>query len=384
MNDTRINNLLKETNGVQGLVFKSPSHIGYLTNVLFPYPDQSPFNIGLVTSAGKAVLIIPAEWKGVAEDQNWSDDILYYTINEGSPSEAFCKAINKTIINLNLNGKAIAVDYPSWTVAEINRANILFQNSQWSDCDKTIRQLRMKKDQAEVDLLHQAAVIADRGIIGALNHAEGTIGNAEYTLVEFLERVRVHAIEFGSSGIGHLNVSMGKQGRVWFTPVRDFSLLENGNFLRVNYTHEFHGYWNLCNRTFFIGLPRYSDDSAYRLHQNLISLCLKELRAGIKISDFCSEVIRHAKALKVELFNESEFGHGIGLSEVEWPLLTIDNPESFQAGMVIVLDIISLGPNEELIQSTETILIEENGYQRLSDFRDWDDLYCIVGCRTTH
>ncbi len=177
---------------------------------------------------------------------------------------------------------------------------------------------------------------------------------------------------------------MGKQGRVWFTPVRDFSLLENGNFLRVNYTHEFHGYWNLCNRTFFIGLPRYSDDSAYRLHQNLISLCLKELRAGIKISDFCSEVIQHAKALKVELFNENEFGHGIGLSEVEWPLLTIDNPESFQAGMVIVLDIISLGPNEELIQSTETILIEENGYQRLSDFRDWDDLYCIVGCRTTH
>ncbi len=170
MNDTRINNLLKETNGVQGLVFKSPSHIGYLTNVLFPYPDQSPFNIGLVTSAGKAVLIIPAEWKGVAEDQNWSDDILYYTINEGSPSEAFCKAINKTIINLNLNGKAIAVDYPSWTVAEINRANILFQNSQWSDCDKTIRQLRMKKDQAEVDLLHQAAVIADRGILSEMQN----------------------------------------------------------------------------------------------------------------------------------------------------------------------------------------------------------------------
>ena len=223
------NNILKMIDSsckhISGCVIKLPSHISYLTDLFFPYPDFSPLSVALITVPEKdeSVLIVPIEWFDIVKDLKWEKRIVTYNINEGSPDTAFCNLICKCLSDLQVDTNNLAIDSPSWTVNEIKHISSKIKDFKWIDCDEILWRERMIKNEQEIDLLHKSARIADRGIIGALNHVEGTTGSSYYTLSEFLERVRVHAIEFGSYGIGHMNISHGAEGKALITPIRDFS-----------------------------------------------------------------------------------------------------------------------------------------------------------------
>ncbi len=386
MNQNVFLNIEKKLQHVSGYVIKQPSHVSYLTNVLFPYPENSPYSVALVAVPEKNefVLIVPIDWLDVAKDQKWKNSIISYNLNQGSPDQAFCDAIITCLTNLKIDSENLAIDFPSWTVSEMKRLSAKMNHLKWQDCDELLWRNRMIKSDQEIHLLHQSAQIADRGMIGALNHVEGTTMSSYYYLSEFLERVRVHAIEFGTCGVGHLNISQGAAGKSKITPVQDFSFVSEDNLIRIDYTSQYQGYWNVCSRMLFVGKPDEESEKAFDENQSLITYAQSMLKSGIAIGDFCKRIKEKADLSGISLFDETCFGHGLGLSETEWPLITIDNPESFEKGMVIVLDIQTYGPKGVIIHSTETYAITDRGYRKLSDFKEWNHLYRIDGCRSNH
>jgi Xaa-Pro aminopeptidase len=82
--------------------------------------------------------------------------------------------------------------------------------------------------------------------------------------------------------------------------------------------------------------------------------------------------------------NDEGLGHGVGMSENEMPFLTADNDEVLREGMVIALDVKTIGSKNEMIHSVDIYELTQNGNRKLSDFRDWDSLYLINGVRSTH
>ena len=53
-------------------------------------------------------------------------------------------------------------------------------------------------------------------------------------------------------------------------------------------------------------------------------------------------------------------------------------------GMVIALDIKTIGSKNEMIHSVDIYELTQDGNRKLSDFRNWDTLYRIDGVRSTH
>ena len=382
----RVESLLSGSGEFDAFITKSPADIAYLIGIIFPYPDQSPFSAALVASkdSNMYTLILPAEWECVLRSFTWKGKAKVYNINAGSPDQAFRSALKTVIEEMDIANKAVAIDYSGWTAGEIKYLKENYPELLISDLDPLMGKIREIKSADEIANIKTAAHIADRGMIGALNHVEGTLGNVEYTLAEFLERVRVHAIEFGANSIGHLNLSQGGLGHSWYTPIEDFSLAREGNSIRVDYSLSYNGCWTSCSRMFYAGKPDQKARKAYEANIRLKNFAASILKPGLSVSEFCEAVRMKAEEEEIELLYDDGLGHGVGMSEYEMPFLTEDNDEELKAGMVIALDVRTLGSKNEMIHSVDIYEVTQDGNIKLSDFRDWDTLYRINGVRSTH
>lgn len=382
----RVELLLSGNGEFDAFITKSPADISYLIGIIFPYPDQSPFSAALVASKDSDVytLILPVEWECVLKSFTWKGKTKTYSINDGSPEKAFRDALKTVIGSMQISGKKVAIDYSGWTVGEMRYLKENFPDMTICNLDKMLMEMREIKSPDEIENIKIAAHIADRGMIGALNHVEGTVGNVGYTNAEFLERVRVHAIEFGANCIGHLNLSTGPTGHSWYTPIDDLSLVRAGNTVRADYSVMYNGCWATCGRMFFTGKPGPKAADAYAENMLLKEFAVSILKPGIRVAEFFEAVCLKADEEGIELLSDDGLGHGVGMSEYEMPYLTEDNDEVLKTGMVIALDVKTIGSKNELIHSVDIYELTEDGNRKLSDFREWNTLYRIDGVRSTH
>ena len=383
----RVESLLSENGEFDAFITKSPADIAYLIGITFPYPSQSVFSAALVASRNNDVytLILPVEWECVLRCFTWKGQKKVYSINEGSPDQAFRKALKSVIDEMGIAEKKVAIDYSSWTIGEIRFLGENFPGMCIANLDPTLRSIREIKSPEEIANIQMAAHIADRGMIGALNHVEGTVGTVNYTLAEFLERVRVHAIEFGANAIGHLNIAQGRSGQSWITPLYDdLRFVKQDEVIRVDYTVAYEGCWTCCSRMFYTGKPDQKTKEAYADNMLLKDFAVSILKPGIRVTEFCEAVRLKAEDEDVELLFDEGLGHGVGMSEFEMPVLTADNDEVLRKGMVIALDIKTIGSKGEIIHSVDIYELTDNGNRKLSDFRDWNTMYLIDGIRSTH
>ena len=382
----RVETLLSTNSDFDAFVIKSPANIAYLIGITFPFPDQSPFSAALVGRRDNPdyTLIVPAEWESILKSFSWKGKTKVYTLNEGSPFEAFCKALCDVIEKNEICGEKAAVDYSVWTVAELSFLKENCPMMSIMDLDPVINQIREIKTEDEIECIHAAAQIADRGLIGALNHVEGTIGLGKCTLSEFLERVRANAIEFGANWIGYLNICQGRKGRSWYTPIYDLSFAKEGKSVRIDYTLTYKSYWTKCSRMFFAGKPDQKAIDAYAKNMLLKNFAVSILKPGVRVCDFCEALRLKAEEEEIDLLYDEGFGHGIGTSEYEMPILCRDNEEVLQAGMVIALDVKTIGSKDEIIHSIDIYCLTPDGNRNLSDFRSWDTMYLINGVQSVH
>ena len=381
----RVESLFASQENFKAFITKSPADIAYLIGITFPYPYQSPFSAALVAKKGSspATLILPVEWECVLKSFTWEGKAKTYSINDGSPEKGFRDALKSVIDELEICGEKVALDYSSWTVGEIRFLKESCPEMYIVDLDPIIEERREIKSEYEIENIQTAAHIADRGIIGALNHIEGTIGHSNCTLADFLEHVRIHAIEFGAHSVGHLNIAQGRSGNSWITPLYDdLILIKEGKTIRVDYTLCYNGCWVSCSRMFFTGKPGPNTAEAYAKNMALKSFAESMLKPGVRVSDLCEAVRTEAENRNIELLYEEGLGYGVGTSEYERPYLTADNNEVLKTGMVIALDVKTLGYKDELIHSVDIYELTHDGNRRLSDFRDWNTLYRINGFRS--
>jgi Xaa-Pro dipeptidase len=245
-----------------------------------------------------------------------------------------------------------------------------------------LRELRMVKTDAELVLLEEAARQADRTIVSALNHTEGTVDAVSYSLAEATERVRVHVGEFGGSTTGHVAGLQGVDTQHYYVPPR--GKLAEGNLVRYDLTNEYRGYWSSAGRTVSIGQPTDTQVQAYRDNLALKAAAIEMLRPGVVCQQVFFAVEKRAKREGIRFLAEAGIGHGVGTSEREAPYLAPHDATPLKPGIVLALDIVTYGPHEELIRSVDTYAIEEDGRRLLSWYRNWDRLYAVVGVTARH
>mgnify|MGYP000513659773 FL=1 len=233
-----------------------------------------------------------------------------------------------------------------------------------------------------------AIAVVITGIIGAINHMEGAHSGSAYrkgfyTVPEFIERVRIHAYEGGTSMSGNMAAVAGEAIGANYMPQRGF--LPSEGLCRIEYACCHGGYWGVTARMIHIGEdmdPRVRSACADNL--SLKMLALDMLRPGVACSDIHGAVVKEAAKRGIPLSSASGIGHGVGRGEIEGPYLAADDPTVLCENMVIALDVATLGPEGELLRSIDIYAVEKDGPRLLSWHRNWDMPYMITGFRSAH
>ena len=371
--------------GLDALVTFGADNFAYVTGIVLPFPQSFPERnaVAIVARDGSRSIVCPLEWRQVVEDQGWDGGLEAYDENDGLPPWSALDALGRALVSLGLGKGTVGLDRQRTTARVAQALAERWSGLAWQSGDDLLRELRQRKSAAEVARIEQAAREADLGIIGALNHMEGSLDGGGYTLSEFSERTRVHAYEEGSTGVGHVAAFTSATGSSAFAPQGPDKFVA-GDLARVDITSHSFGYWANLSRMFVLGDPTAAQLAAHGLNLELKALACDMLRPGRRCDDIFREVAARAERARAGLRTELGIGHGVGVSEREGPYLQAGDSTALESGMVVALEVNTDGPRGEIIRSKDIYEIRSDGPRLLSWYRNWDRLYHVFGYRSAH
>ncbi len=225
-----------------------------------------------------------------------------------------------------------------------------------------VESLRMIKTETEIEIVKKAAQIASETYKLLLKEIQK--GMSEKEVGECLEAI---LSEKGAKKLSFstILVSGGRTALPHGLP--SDKIINDGDFLTVDYGCLYNGYCSDMTRTLVIGHATEKQRNLYGIVYQAYQMALKMIRPGIR----CSEIVKTVD----DLFayhgyyreNVHGLGHGIGLSLHESPIITNDQPMKLEAGMVITIEPGLYIEGFGGVRIEDMILVKEDGYEVLTD-----------------
>lgn len=376
--------ILKKEIPCDSLLLTDIGNITYLTGVDFPLGYGTPSSpMALVfPPTGGGTLVCPFELTGAVRDQNPELHLLTYTGPSRAPGETVADTIAAVLRETGTEKATVGIDEHSMSLGLLLSLKKRIPGAQWLDGGSALSRLRAVKDPEEKDMLSLASEQLETGIVGALQHLEGSLSDTGYTAAEFCERIRVHVYENGGTAGGLATAPAGTGRTDWYALPRD--KFRAGELVRIEATSKYRGYWASSARMMVLGAASELQSRYYRENLRLKDLALLLLRPGAVSGEIFSAVKEEARKQAIPLRPEFGIGFGTGTSEREEPFLVGGGGTVLAEGMCVVLSVYTEGPEKELICSKDTYFIGSDDSICISRYRGNDDLYVVDGFRSAH
>ena len=359
-------------------------NFNYLSQTVLPFAEYYPERKAavLIPKEGTPTIVCPLDWSQALRDQGWKGELVIYDETEAVGQDALVKNLEQIMVSEQLDKSRISIDTARVTKGLMVDLSKSLPDVEWESVDPMTRDLRIIKTPGEVSRIEKVCKHADRGIIYALMHLEGSHENPGYSVAEFTERIRVHVNENGASGVGILNTAFGSDGQIYYTPQEGW--IKTGDLFRMDVSAHYLGYWTNIGRMGVTGRPTPEQKAAYSENLQLKEKALEMLKPGVACNEVYAHVAQSAEKQAIGFWKDVGIGHGVGASHHEPPYLNLSCSTELKLGMVIALDIYTYGPRKELIHSKDLYEITEEGNRKLSWYRAWSELYKTTGFRSTH
>lgn len=228
-------------------------------------------------------------------------------------------------------------------------------------CDKILRELRIVKDNTELESIRKAASIADNAFqhICTFIKAGMTENDISIELEYFIKKNGASGLSFPSI------VASGSRSSLPHGEPTD-KVIKNGEFLTLDFGCMCRAYCSDMTRTVVIGK---ADDKMKQIYDVVLTAQLSALEA-IKPGKTCSEVDAVARDY-IESKGYGEYfghglGHGVGREIHEMPYINSKGVNSLKAGMVITDEPGIYIPNYGGVRIEDLVFVTEEGYEVVS------------------
>jgi Xaa-Pro aminopeptidase len=227
--------------------------------------------------------------------------------------------------------------------------------------ESIVEELRMIKDQSEVEKIKKAVEIADQGFQFLINFIEPGKREKEVALeLEFF--MKRHG---GEANAFDFIVASGKRGALPHGVASD-KKIEIGDLVTIDFGTVYQGYHSDITRTIAVGEP----DNKLRDIYELVLTAQKKVIAEIKAGMSCFDADKIARDFIAKAGYKDNFGHGlghgIGLEIHEGPRISYTSEDSLKPGMVVTdepgIYISGLGG----VRIEDDLLITESGCEVLN------------------
>ncbi len=221
--------------------------------------------------------------------------------------------------------------------------------------------LRVRKDPSEIDSIRKAAAIADEAFSHMLGYIKPGMTENEVALeLEFFMRKK------GASGNSFESiVASGVRSSLPHGTASE-KIIENGEFLTLDFGCVYNGYCSDMTRTVFIGKATEKHKRIYDIVLRAQTEALNAIKPGVtgkSVDSTAREIIK--KEGYGEYFGHG-LGHGVGLAVHEEPRLSILGETILEPGMVVTDEPGIYIPDFGGVRIEDLVLVTEKGAETLS------------------
>ncbi|TYR81272.1 aminopeptidase P family protein [Priestia megaterium] len=335
----------------------STENVFYLTN-FYTNPHERLLGLFVFQNADP-ILVCPSMEVGQARDAGWAFEIIGYEDHE-NPWEFIQGSLHKRDLS---TVKHIAVEKELLSYARAEELMKLYPDAALVAAEEKLNQLRVVKDEAEIEILKRAAALADYGVeVGVAALKEGVTEMDVLAKIEYeLKRKGIREMSFSTmvlfgekAGEAHGNPGLRK--------------LKEGDFVLFDLGVVLDGYCSDITRTVVYKSVNEKQKHIYETVQRAQQAALDASKAGTRIGDL--DLIAR-NLIKKEGYGEffpHRLGHGLGISVHEFPSMSQANNDLLQEGMVYTIEPGVYIPEVGGVRIEDDVVITKDGYETLTKY----------------
>jgi Xaa-Pro dipeptidase len=339
--------------GLAGLIAVSSfqerqGHVAYLTNHHIAFPNGMSH-----TGLGYAAALVPAEGKAALVAPLGYDAEKIAGIERIYSGPNWVKGVLAAIKDMKLESQKIGIS--GMDVLPVEYYSGLTQampKTAFETADSVVESQRVVKDHREIELLRNAARVADAALQAGL-----TMAGEGATPLEIETAVRAAAMRSGADLVAHVRVSTGESVSAYRWPMVARQPLERGDwiFLEVTGWRDYYGFD--ASRVALVGKPS-EEQKEYLTHLvEATQWMIDELKPGREFRFTSTE--SRGRMIR-------PMAHGIGLEIFENPWLVVDREFVLSPGMVLCVEPVVASKQFGEMAIKEMILITDTGTEILT------------------
>ncbi|MED0656105.1 M24 family metallopeptidase [Anoxybacillus ayderensis] len=322
---SKLQQKLKEKNGSWAFItstanvfyfsgFYSNPHERLLAVVIFP--DDEPF------------LICPEMDANQAKQAGWAYTIVSYD-DVHHPWHMLRDELNRR----NVQTERIGIEASHMTVSRLEQLQSYFSHASFFDLTDTLHELRMTKDEKELQTLRQAAELADFGVdVGVRALKEGKTELDIIATIEYeLKKRGVRAMAFDTMVLTGTN-SAHPHG------VPGMNRIQPGDFVLFDLGVVLDGYCSDITRTVVFGKPTEQQKRIYDVVLQAQQEAIHACQIGASIGSVDKAARSRIEQEGYGAYFPHRIGHGLGIDVHEYPSMNATNAMPLQAGMVFTIE----------------------------------------------
>lgn len=323
-------------------------HVCYLTNHHNSFPNVLS-HVGL----GHAALVLPGKGKGVLVSPMGYEAEKVIGIDYAKTGCNLIADIVSAVREKRLDDRKIGIvgldviptEYYNGLVEALPEVTFV-------DANDLLESQRIIKSRAEVELLREAARIADVGLQAGMGAVREGITQYEIGLA-----ARGAALDAGADFIPRVRVSSGKKISTLSWPMATEKKVEKGDFVYLDFIGWFGNYGFDNSRVTVVGEPSEKQRDYLGHLVEATEWMIGVLKPGLEIEFVYTE--SRGRAIR-------PFGHGIGLEICENPWVTIGRRLTLQPNMVICVEPMVISPEFGSMSIEDTVVVTETKAELLT------------------
>lgn len=324
--------------------FRSEPHERLLGLIVFP--SEEP------------ILICPAMEKNDAKDAGWSYEIIGYQDTE-NPWDLIEKQVKARIPSI----QQWAIEKNYLNVARYEELQNRFPNATYVNVEEMINELRVYKDEEELQFLRKACELADYAVQVGVNEIKE--GKTELEIVAAIE------YEMKKKGVTGMSFdTMVLTGKNAASPhgTPGMTKIQKGDFVLFDLGVIYEGYCSDITRTVAYGDITDEQKKIYDTVLLAQTAAVEAVRPGVlamELDKKAREIIENAGYGE---YFPHRLGHGLGISIHEYPSITATNPLMIQSGMVFTIEPGIYVPNVAGVRIEDDVVVTESGVEILTKY----------------
>lgn len=346
----------QRASGIDALALNPSASLKYLTGLDFHLMER-PVLVIFPTSSSPVIILPELELIKV-ENLPFQMQAFPYTENPAAWKDVFRQALR----SIGLDGKRIGIEPRQMRVLDLEYLRAGVDVVEFPDASDLVSNLRIYKDQHEVDLLRKAVQIAEKAMEATLPLIKIGMSEKEIAselLMQLLIAGTEPSIAFSpivSSGPNSANPHANPSDR----------RIQAGDLLVIDWGAMAGGYVSDLTRTFIVGEAEPEFIKIHRIVQEANTASLEACNPEVP----CAAVDIAARSV-IEKSGYGQFfthrtGHGIGMEGHEHPYIRAGNSQLLEAGMTFTVEPGIYLPGRNGVRIEDNVVITGKGMECMS------------------